>query len=318
MSKLSYAKITIGIACFNAINTIERAIKSALSQDWPNFEILIIDDYSQDGSWEIIQKLKSLNVCITAIRHSKNLGASSSRNSIIENANGDFIVFFDDDDESIDCRIRVQYEALMSYKYSSGIELVACFASGVRKYPNGYEMEMPAIASDGNSLVGSIVADYLLCNIRNPNLFYGAGTPTCAMMASKATFKKLDGFDAALRRVEDIDFSVRLALRGGHFIGCGRNLFTQYATFGEHKTPINNFKAELQMLHKHSIYLRSKNNYKYACDWFYIRYLHFSGQNLKFCLKLLAFLFKYPIQGKHVMFSLPSRLVHEQKVRFRC
>jgi glycosyltransferase involved in cell wall biosynthesis len=318
MSNLSYAKITIGITCFNAIDTIERAINSALNQDWPNYEILIVDDFSVDGSWEIIQKIKSLNTGITAIQHSKNLGASAARNSIIQNANGDYIVFFDDDDESFNFRIRVQCEALISYQSSCGIELVACFASGVRKYPNGYELKMPAIASQGKSLVGSIVADYLLCNIRRLDLFYGSGTPTCAMMASKATFKKLEGFDPTLRRVEDIDFNVRLALCGGHFIGCDRNLFTQYATYGDYKSPINNFKAELQMLHKHSIYLRSQNNYEYACDWFYIRFLHFSGKNLKFFLKLIVFLSKYPIQGgKHVMLSLPSRLVHERRIRFR-
>ena len=48
--------ITIAITCFNAEKTIERAILSALNQDWPNFEVIIIDDASNDSSKEIIKK----------------------------------------------------------------------------------------------------------------------------------------------------------------------------------------------------------------------------------------------------------------------
>ena len=48
--------ITIGITCFNASDTIERALKSAFSQDWENYEVIVIDDCSTDGTRELIQK----------------------------------------------------------------------------------------------------------------------------------------------------------------------------------------------------------------------------------------------------------------------
>ena len=47
--------ITIGITCFNAENTIANAIKSALNQDWLNFEIIVVDDCSIDNSQNIIK-----------------------------------------------------------------------------------------------------------------------------------------------------------------------------------------------------------------------------------------------------------------------
>jgi glycosyltransferase involved in cell wall biosynthesis len=36
--------VTIGLTCFNASDTVARAISSALAQDWPNIELLIVDD----------------------------------------------------------------------------------------------------------------------------------------------------------------------------------------------------------------------------------------------------------------------------------
>ena len=45
---MSAPLVTIGIACYNAADTIARAIDSALAQDWPNVEVLIVDDVSTD------------------------------------------------------------------------------------------------------------------------------------------------------------------------------------------------------------------------------------------------------------------------------
>ena len=51
--------ITIGITCYNAEKTILSAINSAINQDWPNFEIIIVDDFSADGSVKIIDEVKN-------------------------------------------------------------------------------------------------------------------------------------------------------------------------------------------------------------------------------------------------------------------
>ena len=53
--------ITIGITCFNAENTIENALESAFSQDWPNLEVIVVDDNSTDKSFEIL-KMESQKV----------------------------------------------------------------------------------------------------------------------------------------------------------------------------------------------------------------------------------------------------------------
>ena len=61
--------VSIIITCFNSKDTIERTIKSAISQDWPEKEIIIIDDHSTDCSFELISKLSAKEKQISCIRH---------------------------------------------------------------------------------------------------------------------------------------------------------------------------------------------------------------------------------------------------------
>ena len=57
--------VSIGILCFNARNTIIRAIKGALEQEWKNLEVFVVDDCSSDDSVEVIKKsnfFKNINL----------------------------------------------------------------------------------------------------------------------------------------------------------------------------------------------------------------------------------------------------------------
>ena len=88
--------VTIIITCFNSQDTIERAVNSALKQDWPNLEIIVIDDFSTDESFNILTKLSSTESCITLLRNSRNLGYPSSLNKAINQSKGEFIAIFDE------------------------------------------------------------------------------------------------------------------------------------------------------------------------------------------------------------------------------
>ncbi|MEW6676328.1 MAG: glycosyltransferase family 2 protein [Pseudomonadota bacterium] len=313
---LATPRITVGLTCFNAEQTIERALRSALDQDWPDLEVVVVDDASTDGSWAVIQRCAARDSRVKAARRAVNGGAAATRNTILEMASGEFVAFFDDDDESVPERVRVQFEALRAYEVAHGAVLLACYASGARLYPNGYAMHAAAIGSRPEVPHGEMVADYLLFNSRAKNMFFGAGTPTCALMARRATFEAVGGFDSDLRRVEDVDFAVRLALAGGHFIGTVAPLYRQFATVSADKTPGKNLDAELALLDKHEAYLRQKGRYGYARDWFRLRYYHFSGQRGGFLLTLLGLLLKHPVWGMgHLWRSAPGRWLHERKMR---
>lgn len=310
--------ITIGITCYNAGDTIARAIDSATKQNWQNLEILIIDDCSKDNSVNIIENHIKQIPNAQLIQHAENKGPAGARQTIIDNAGGELIAFFDDDDEAMPERIESQYERICSYEQTTGATLIACYASGTRLYPNGYKVPLHAIGSREQIPSGNAIADYLLFYGKKPDLFYGFGTPTCALMARKTTFDKIGGFDPSFRRVEDVDFAIRLSLSGGHFIGCTEELFIQHATDAIDKSPEKNMQAEVKLAEKYKDYLISCKRYEYAKRWPMIRYHHFTGHHGKMLLALAALFIRAPIKTmSHFMQTAPKRLLHEAKMRRR-
>jgi glycosyltransferase involved in cell wall biosynthesis len=309
--------VTIGITCFNAADTIARAIGSALAQDWPNLEIVIVDDCSTDGSKDVILATIAEETRARLVSHGTNQGPGAARNTVVSAAKGEFIAFFDDDDESLPGRLSAQVKTIAAHETRSGTDLIACYASGVRRYPNGYSIDLPAIGSRGETVPqGAGVADYLLTFRLQPGYFYGSGTPACSLMARRSTVEAAGGFDPELRRVEDADFAVRLALRGGHFIGTPETLFVQHATDAPDKSPEANLEAHQRLVSKHRAYLDTIGRFDYAQRWQKLRYWHFRRRYGPFLSELLGLFVRYPaIVTRHLLNTGPRRLLHESRMR---
>ena len=122
--------ITIGITCFNASSTIERALKSAINQSWSNLEIIIVNDCSTDNTIDIIKKFRKKFKIIRIFNNKINLGCAQSRNKIISHSRGEFIAFFDADDFSLNERLRLQYQRIIKYEKKSKSRFIACYTSG--------------------------------------------------------------------------------------------------------------------------------------------------------------------------------------------
>jgi len=91
--------ISIIIPMYNAEKYIEETIGNILSQTYENYEILVIDDCSNDNSVQIIQKLAKLYDFITLIESEVNFGGPAKpRNMGVKNANGEYLAFLDADD----------------------------------------------------------------------------------------------------------------------------------------------------------------------------------------------------------------------------
>ena len=130
--------ITLGLTAFNAQDTIEGALKSAKTQSYKNTEIVIVDDCSTDGTWDIIQKLAKKDKALRVFQNVKNMGVAGARNRIIHEAKGAFLCFFDDDDESLPNRVATQYERIISYeKEFAGGAPVICHSARTQVYPDG-------------------------------------------------------------------------------------------------------------------------------------------------------------------------------------
>lgn len=307
------SKVTIGITCYNARGTICRAIESAIDQNYDDTEIIIVDDCSIDGSQQEIRAYIVDNSNIKLFSLPVNCGAAAARNVIIKESTGDYIAFFDDDDVSTPDRVRVQKHYLDTF--SSDNLLVACYASGMRKYPNGYSLELNAVGTQGIPPSGSILIDYLFLHQKTKGVDFGFGTPTCCLMAKKSVFESVGLFDESFRRVEDAEFAVRLAMLGGVFIGTRERLFCQYSTQSSDKSAKENLKYELMMVDKHKDYLQKVKRYSYAYLWPQLRYSHFKKDYLSFILILTKLLVTNPFCTlKHLFVTGPKRLMHERKM----
>lgn len=94
-------RFTVAICSYNIEKYIERAIKSVLNQDYENYEVIVVDDCSQDNTVEIIKKYESNKLKFFSTE--KNSGtAAASRNISIEKARGEYIIFLDGDDTLYD------------------------------------------------------------------------------------------------------------------------------------------------------------------------------------------------------------------------
>jgi len=305
--------ITIGITCFNAEETIEIALRSAFSQDWSNYEVIVVDDGSSDNSIAILKKWKLKKNNLKIFYNTLNKGCAFSRNKIIEKAKGIFIAFYDDDDHSRYDRIRLQYEKLTDYEKSKKIKIAACFASGKRIYKNGYILKIKAVGTEGTPPIGLQMADYLLFFKRIPKIAYGAGVPTYSLFIRTSILKKLNGFDVKMRRQEDVDFGIRMAMENGHFIGIIEPVITQYANESKDKTALIEYERSLRLIKKFYTYLEAKGLYRYMKLWLKLRYFHFISREFMAFLILMKIFLIYPVRTiNHFSRSAFNRFIHEK------
>lgn len=90
-------RITIIVPVYNAEQYISRCIESILNQSINDWQMILVDDGSNDKSYEICQQFAVLDSRIRVV-HQENAGAGAARNMGLDIARGDYIVFVDSDD----------------------------------------------------------------------------------------------------------------------------------------------------------------------------------------------------------------------------
>ena len=90
-------KVSVIVPVYNGEKSIERCAGSILNQDYPELELILVDDGSRDRSWEIIQAIAAADHRVKAIRQ-ENGGVSSARNRALAEASGTYVQFADVDD----------------------------------------------------------------------------------------------------------------------------------------------------------------------------------------------------------------------------
>lgn len=273
--------ITIGITCFNAAETIRRAVDSALAQAWPNFEIIVVDDGSSDESVSILKAIDDPRVRL--VQHELNKGYPSALNTIIDHARGAYIAFFDDDDDHDPDRLMHQYKRLCAFEGEHEDGPILCythrrvFIRGCEK-PDAFVTAIGACGGDGQQREphGPMVADYLLLH-KKPDGYswgeFGSGT----LMAHTDTLKKFK-FDPDFKRCAEWDLAVRCALSGGYFIAADQALVIQHKTKTVDKAGKTPLFYGLLLRRKHKKYLKKKGLYWASLCLAHARFYYFRGR----------------------------------------
>lgn len=108
-------KFSIVLPTYNRAGLLPRAVGSVLDQTFTDWELLVVDDGSKDGTAELLQTYSDPR--IRALRNAVNRERSYSRNRAIAEARGDFICFLDSDDEWLPDHLQVHATAWETADY---------------------------------------------------------------------------------------------------------------------------------------------------------------------------------------------------------
>lgn len=106
-------KISVCITSYNQKDYLIEAIESVLNQTLTPSQIIIVDDYSNDGSRDVIQEyVKKYPELITSVLHKENIGISKSRTDALNHVTGDYVTFLDGDDLFFPTKLETEYNLI--------------------------------------------------------------------------------------------------------------------------------------------------------------------------------------------------------------
>lgn len=121
--------ISVLMGVHNGAHTLERAAESILAQDFADFELIVCDDASTDGTWALLEGFAQRDSRVRLLQNPRNLGLAATLNRCLGQARGQYIARMDDDDFSHPQRFSRQLRHLEEHP---GDAFVGCNVALVR------------------------------------------------------------------------------------------------------------------------------------------------------------------------------------------
>jgi GT2 family glycosyltransferase len=188
---------------YNHERFVRQAVESVLRQTYANWELIVIDDASRDGTWEALQSFTSERLRL--YRHETNQGAHAALNRALTVSRGEFIAILDSDDVFDPKRI----ERLVSAAAGARSQRVFAFSDIEFIDPEGNSAPAHSRAQAYQRLRGR-------CEVLSPKYWFLAGnlaTSTSNFFFSRQLLEKVGGF-SPLRYTHDWDWALRANLHG--------------------------------------------------------------------------------------------------------
>ncbi len=186
----SRPQVSVVIPTRNRRRLLGRALTTVFAQRGVDFEVIVVDDGSDDGTGEA---LATLGDAVTVVRHRLPLGVSAARNAGIERARGDWIAFLDDDD------------LWAPHKLATQLEAAGDAAGWVVPGATALTADLALLGEQSVPDLPDLTAALLEFNV-----IPGGGS---GVLARAALVREVGGFDANFANLADRDLWIRLALK---------------------------------------------------------------------------------------------------------
>lgn len=252
---------TVVTVCLNSKNTIERTIYSVLKQSFHNYEYLIVDGGSDDGTLEFIKRHYSDFEGRMSFSSEKDDGWYDAMNKAIKLAKGHFIIFLNSDDYFDDDVLSDVAEYIEKNQLGS-TDIIYGDSTNIYQNEKGSNLFRPIKAPSKMNLSNKALKNGM-CGIRHQSMFTG-----------KEVFKVVGGFDLQYRLHADWDFMIRTLESGVKYHYLSKNV-SFYSMYGQSSKP--NYKERHELRKSHGLY--KGIDLSYIIDRFGIR---------AFCSKILG------------------------------
>lgn len=229
--------VSIIVTTYNSKKFIKELVESILNQTYQNFEIIFVDDCSNDGTYQLLNKIKKKFKRITLLKTNKNYGTPSvSRNLGIKNAKGNLICLLDSDDRWEKDKLELQVNAFSS---KNTIYTTAAKYFDSKNIKSGFFINIIRIFLQIFFIYKINSKGFHWFYIYNPVI-------TSSVLVHKSIFKKYF-FDEDASTREDIDLWIRLRKNNLKFY-LSKKISTKI--FRRSDSLTSNFKKELVTLIK--------------------------------------------------------------------
>ena len=192
--------ISVIIPLYNKAEQVGQTLRSVLAQTFQEFEVVVVDDGSTDGS---VEKVRSVQDGRIRIIGQQNAGVAAARNRGIAEARYDLVAFLDADDEWKPTYLETQYNLAQKYK---DCDVYACnyeFRNAAGKVTPTILRKLPFSGNDG------ILNNYfVVASCSHPPLW------TSAVMVRKSAIQAVGGFPVGIKSGEDLLTWARLVING--------------------------------------------------------------------------------------------------------
>lgn len=190
---MSLPLVSVIIPNYNYARFLRQAIDSVLGQTYPNVEVVVVDDGSQDNSAAV---LASYGTQIKSL-YQVNCGVAAARNRGAQASSGKYLAFLDADDYWLPTKLEGQIEL---YRQDPELGLTHCWVEE-------FNEQQGTIALRREGLAGWVSRELLL--LERP-VILGGGS---GLMLPRELFDEVGGFDELLSTSADWEFFYRLAAR---------------------------------------------------------------------------------------------------------